>query len=187
MKRASLLIVLLFTTLLASSPVFAVEKMKIGKEKIEPGIRVEFIAETRDTITPENGNLPAQETDIHLEALVNWAELFPPKHELRGDYVPYLMVTAKITDEQSGKSEDVELVPHLSAGDGMHYAKNVKLPGADTDHYTLVFIIDPPKEGVVNFHSDWVKKFGANYFSQPVTFTYKNQNFAKVIHSHRKE
>lgn len=188
-KKAALhsKLILILAILFIASPVFAVEKVTIGKGKIDPGIHVEFIAETRDSIVPENSNLAKQDTDIHLEALVNWAEMFPPKHELRGDFVPYLTITATITDEQSGKSENIELLPHLSAGDGLHYARNVKLPGMDTDQYALTFTIEPPKEGMVNFHSDWAKKFGSNYFSQPASFAYKNQSFAKVIHSDRKE
>lgn len=174
--------------LVAISPAaFAAEKLKIGEETIEPGIKTQFVAETRDAIVPAEDNPAPPDTDIHLEALVNWSDSSPPVHELRGQFVPYLSVSALIVDEQTGKEEDIDLLPHLSASDGLHYARNVKLPGADQDRYTVTFTIAPPEEGEadMNYHSDWVKKYGAQVFAQPADFTYKNLDFTRVIHSRR--
>ncbi|MBV8938479.1 MAG: iron transporter [Alphaproteobacteria bacterium] len=183
-NHSSFLIIMLLAAAL-SSPAFALERMVLGQQSFSPGIKAKFVAETRDIIIPPQQNLPTQDTDVHLEAFIHWAEFFPPKSALRGEFIPFLNVYARVTDETTGKSGGTQLLPHLSASDGMHYGRNIKLPGAATDRYAITFTINPPYEGELNYHSDWVRKYGATLFNQPEVFTYSGLDFSKIVRSER--
>ena len=63
-------------------------------------------------------------------------------------------------NEQSGKSQSIQLTPHLNLSDGLHYAQNVKLPGDDDQTYQLTFNVHPPVGGMLGIHSDWLQSFG---------------------------
>ena len=91
-----------------------------------------------------------EDYDIHLEADVSALE-----NKLGygvGDWVPYLTVDYKVTDEASGDVAADGTFMVMSASDGPHYGANIKLPEAGK--YTLTFTIHSPIENGYLLHVD---------------------------------
>ena len=67
MKKYTLFIFLIFLTVNICS-----QELIIGEERIEPGIVLIFEGAIKDEVFPKNNNLKINETNIHIEARVNW-------------------------------------------------------------------------------------------------------------------
>ena len=142
----------------------------LGTETISPGISLTFEAAARDAIYPPKQFLNEDQSDLHLEVLARWNQDAPANFPI-GGHVAYLQVDVEIVNEQSGKSQSIQLTPHLNLSDGLHYAQNVKLPGDDDQTYQLTFSVHPPTGGMLGIHSDWLQSFGeALLESQTVVF-----------------
>ena len=142
----------------------------LGTKSISPGISLTFEAAARDAIYPAEQFLHAEQTDVHLEVLAQWNQNAPTGFPT-GGHVAYLQVDVEIVNEQSRKSQSIQLTPHLNLSDGLHYAQNVKLPGSDNQTYELTFRITPPARGILGIHSDWLRSFGKELLeTQTVVF-----------------
>ena len=164
------------------------QEMIIGQETIEPGIALTFEGAPKDDVTPYEQNLAEAKTDVHIEVLTNWAtdpDVDVPEGVTRGGFVGFLHFYATITNEETGRTENVELIPHVTLGDAMHYARNVSLPGEADDPYTVRFDARPPNETELAFHKSWRDAHGSPLF-QPVSFTYKSLDFAAVAAATRR-
>jgi len=96
------------------------------------------------------GNESIEDFNIHLEADVSALE-----NNLGfgvGDWVPYMTVDYKVTNEESGDVAAEGSFMVMSASDGPHYGANVKLPDAGT--YTLEFTFHSPEENGYLLHID---------------------------------
>ena len=91
-----------------------------------------------------------EDYNIHLEADV--AALENKLGYGVGDWVPYLTVDYKITNEESGSEAASGTFMVMSASDGPHYGANVKLPDAGT--YTVEFTFHSPAENNYLLHTD---------------------------------
>jgi len=76
--------------------------MILGTEKITKDITVVFEGAPRDKIfsSPSNLHLSKSETDVHIEALINWNEGIDIPSQIPGSFIPYLQVRAKITNQK---------------------------------------------------------------------------------------
>lgn len=181
------LLVLLMAFSVASSPA-AAQEMIIGEQTIDPGIQLVFEGAPKDDVTPYEQNLAEDKTDIHLEVLTNWStdpEVTVPEGAQRGGFVAYLHFFATIKNEATGKTEKVALIPHVTLGDAMHYARNVSLPGAATDPYSVTFEVLPPEPTELAFHKSWRDAHGTPLI-QPHTFTFESLNFEEMTAATRR-
>lgn len=163
-------------------------EMVIGEEVVGPGIAITFEGAIKDDVTPREKNLPESETDVHIEALVNWTEdesVPVPEGATRGGFVGYLHLYAEVTNERTGQVNSVSLVPHITMGDNMHYARNMALPGARTDSYMVTFFVEPPQELELSFHKSWRDEYGNQLF-EPVSFTYEGLDFEEIATATRR-
>ena len=152
------------------------EEMVIGKKSISPGIEFIFEAAPKDTIFPNSLYLSENETDIHIEMLINWSDKSPPGSP-NGGFIPYLDVSATIQNSK-GKVINVKLTPHLNISDNLHYAQNIQLPGSIDDLYDVTIYINPPKEGELGIHYDWKEKYG--FLLKQNKFEYKSLSFKEI-------
>jgi uncharacterized protein involved in high-affinity Fe2+ transport len=174
-------------TLGLASPAIAQEAI-LGEETIEPGIDLVFEAAPKDDVTPYAQNLAESKTDVHIEVLTSWSEdpnVEVPEGATRGGFVGYLHFFATVTNEQTGQTKKVELIPHVTLGDAMHYARNMSLPGSPNDTYTVAFDVRPPEATELAFHKSWRDAHGSPLF-QPQTFTYTGLNLADVAAATRR-
>ena len=87
MKKYTLYIFLFFLTVNIFS-----QELIIGKERIEPGIVLIFEGAIKDEVFPKNNNLKINETNIHIEARVNWDTTNIPVGTPAGGFIPYLRI-----------------------------------------------------------------------------------------------
>ena len=173
--------VALLVSLLAAPSAQAQERV-LGEEIIEPGIQLTFEAAPQDDVTPYDQNLSEEATDVHLEVLVGWSEdesVDVPEGVTRGGFVGYLQFFATVTNEETGRQTKVDLIPHVTLGDAMHYARNISLPGDPDDPYTVTFDVRPPAKTELAFHESWREAHGRPLF-EAQTFTYEGLDLAEV-------
>ncbi len=166
---------------LGATPVAAQEQV-LGKETVPPGIQMTFEAAPQDDVTPYDQNLSEEATDVHLEVLVGWSEdpsVDVPDGVTRGGFVGYLTFFATVTNEQTGRQKTVDLIPHVTLGDAMHYARNISLPGDPDDTYAVTVDVRPPGETEMAFHESWREAHGTPLF-EAQTFTYDELDLSGV-------
>jgi len=100
---------------------------------------------------------------VHLEV-----DVHATKDETHGfaedSWIPYLTVHYQLEKIGSHFHERGELVP-MTAGDGPHYANNIKMDGPG--QYHLTYVIDPPSSNGFIRHTD--KATGVPGWWSPVT------------------
>ena len=177
MKR--LLDLFLFGLLISSSSFINAEEQIIGKGNLSNDIEIVFEAAPKDTLYNNSRNvLSEKETDIHIEALVNWNNNINISGQLPEAFIPYLVILSEITNENTGEIRTIELTPHINLSDGFHYAQNIKLPGLRTDSYKVKFTISVDEKNLT-YHHDWKKLYSYPLFNKKV-FNYSNLDFKKM-------
>ena len=156
----------------------------IGKEVVDPGIVFIFEGAIKDEIYPKSLHLDENETNVHIEARVNWDIENIPKGAVPGGFIPYLNITAKITNQDNGLRSFIDLTPHINLIDNFHYARNIYLPGSDEDLYSIEFSITPPQPAKIALHKDWKLIYG-NKILKGYKFFFKNVDFKEISRSRR--
>jgi len=157
----------------------------IGEEKIPPGIIIIFEGAVKDKIHPSSLHLPEHQTDVHIEARVNWGSYNVPKGAVSGGFIPYLHITALVKNSITGLRTFVDLKPHINLIDNFHYARNISLPGSIKDRYDIEFKISPPSNIELASHNDWNEQYGKNLLNE-YTFNYKRVNFEQIAKTSRR-
>ena len=171
-----------FLSLLFS--LFQSPELIIGQEKVPPGIVFIFEGAVKDKIYPASLHLPENQTHVHLEARVNWDDKQIPKGATPGGFIPFLHITATVTNSKSGQQLFVDLKPHINLIDNFHYARNIALPGSIKDNYNVQFNILSPSNIELALHNDWTEKYGKNLLND-YTFYYKGVNFKQIAEAIR--
>ena len=167
-----------------TSYVYSAEQI-ISVEELSENIIVTFEAAPKDTVFNDSiRQLSEKETDIHIEALVNWSDDTQIEGQLAKGFIPYVSITSEIINENSGQKKVIKLTPHVNLSDGFHYAKNIKLPGLRTDKYKLKFTIKPNGEALT-YHMDWKEKYPYPIFKRKV-FEYSNLDFKETSEATRR-
>ena len=164
------------------------QELIIGSEYVKPGIRFIFEGAIKDDVKPYDMHLPESDTDVHIEARVNWEsdpDLEVPEGAVRGGFIPYLFVRAVVTNEKTGAIADVMLSPHINNIDNFHYARNMKLPGGIDELYSVAFYLSPPGSHELSTHLDWRSAYGEQLM-QPVTFRYSGVDFEEIAKASRR-
>jgi|TARA_B110000483_G_scaffold6528_1_gene7735 uncharacterized protein involved in high-affinity Fe2+ transport len=160
------------------------QELVIAEERVEPGIIFVFEGAIKDHIMPSSMHLKENQTNVHIEARVNWDINNVPAGTPLGGFIPYLHITAKVTNEKSGLSTFIDLLPHINLIDNFHYARNISLPGAISDLYSVDFNIIPPTQIELALHNDWAKMYGKELFTGK-TFKYINVDFEEIANARR--
>ena len=160
------------------------QELIIGEERIEPGLLFIFEGAIKDHVSPSSLHLEEKQTNVHIEARVNWDIINIPKGAPSGGFIPYLHITAQIINEKTGLSTFIDLLAHINLIDNFHYARNISLPGKIDDLYTVKFSIVPPTNIELALHNDWNKKYGNSLFKNS-KFTYEKVNFEDIAKASR--
>ncbi|MAV64324.1 MAG: hypothetical protein CBD97_01140 [Pelagibacteraceae bacterium TMED237] len=171
-------------TLVTFNYVLSAPELVIGEERVEPGIIFIFEGAIKDHVMPMAMHLSEDQTNIHIEARVNWDTKNTPEGTPEGGFVPYLHMTAMVTNQKTGLKTFVDLVPHINLIDNFHYARNISLPGAVDDLYSVQFNILPPTHIDLSLHKDWLDNYG-NELMNECKFSYKNVDFSEIAKSKR--
>ena len=160
------------------------QELVIGEERVEPGIVLIFEGAIKDVIEPKSNNLSVEETNVHIEARVNWDSNNIPDGTPVGGFIPYLKISSTVLNEKTGLKTFIDLTPHINLIDNFHYARNISLPGEIDDLYTVEFKINAPHQFDLAFHKDWMEKFGKGLFKN-TSFKYENVDFEEIAKANR--
>ena len=176
---------LLYLILLLNLNFSISQELIIGKETIDPGIVFIFEGAVKDHVMPIGMHLKENETNVHIEARVNWDVRNTPNGSPEGGFVAYLHITSKVTNQKTGLSTFIDLIPHINLIDNYHYARNISLPGKKDELYTVEFNVIPPTNIELSLHKDWLDKYG-NQLMTNQYFLYENVNFEVIANATRK-
>ena len=176
---------LLYLILLLNLNFSISQELIIGKETVDPGIVFIFEGAIKDHVMPNKMHLSENETNIHIEARVNWANNNTPAGAPAQGFVAYLHITAKVINQETGLSTFIDLLPHINLIDNYHYARNISLPGKTSDLYSVEFNVLPPTNIELSLHKDWSENYG-NRLMVEQTFFYENVNFNEIANATRK-
>ena len=136
------------------------QELIIGEERVEPGIVFIFEGAVKDEVYPMSVNLLENQTNVHIEARVNWDSKKIPEGTPGGGFIPYLKISSIVTNQSTGLKTFVDLLPHINLIDNFHYARNISLPGKKNDMYSVEFFVNAPSKYDLFFHRDWKQMFG---------------------------
>ena len=174
----------LFTAILNVTSSHAVELI-IGEKRVEPGIVFIFEGAIKDQVLPASMHLAEAETHIHIEARVNWDSDNIPKGTPAAGFVPYLHITAQVTNQKTNLSSFIDLLPHINLVDNFHYARNMSLPGSIEDLYRVKFSVSKPTSHELALHKDWLVQYGETLLEDQV-FEYKDVDFKEIASASRR-
>ena len=120
----------------------------------------------------ENG-LSVEDSDIHIEADISANE-----NEVGfgvGDWVPYLTVDYKITNQDTQTVAAEGTFMAMAASDGPHYGANIKLPEAGK--YTLTFTIHSPIENGYLLHVDEETGVTGRFWTEPLVVNFTDWEY----------
>ena len=160
------------------------QELIIGEETVRPGIVFIFEGAVKDHVIPEGMHLKENQTNIHIEARVNWDTDDIPEGTPSGGFVAYLHITAKVTNQNSGMSTFIDLLPHINLVDNYHYARNISLPGNADDLYSVEFNVLPPTNIELSLHKDWLDNYGGRLMKE-YSFSYENVDFEEIANASR--
>ena len=163
---------------------YANPELVIGEERVDPGIVFIFEGAIKDHIMPMMMHLDENQTNVHIEARVNWDEKNIPEGTPAGGFVPYLHITAMVTNQNTGLRTFIDLLPHINLIDNFHYARNISLPGSPDDLYSVKFNIIPPTHIDLALHKDWLDTYGKQLMSG-TNFSFKDVDFSEIARAKR--
>ena len=174
---------IIFSIIFISNISFS-QELIIGEERIDPGIILIFEGAIKDEVFPKSNNLNVNDTNIHIEARVNWDTKNTPPGTPPGGFIPYMKINSRIVNTSTGLSTYIDLLPHINLIDNFHYARNISLPGKISDKYDVIFNVLPPSSYDLNLHKDWNEGYGNKLFNGQ-TFRYSNVDFEEIAKANR--
>jgi len=145
---------------------YAFKEYPIGDEKEMNRMVIAAVYLQAVDMEPRGMDLPASQADIHLEADIH-ATKGQPNGFGAGEWIPYLTVTYRLINTDTGKTKNGTFMPMVAA-DGPHYGSNIKMMGPG--NYDLTFTIESPIKQGFGRHSDkdtgvgkWFKTFSVDY------------------------
>ena len=105
--------ILLFTIFFFALNNVSSQELIIGEERVEPGIVFIFEGAIKDTVHPESTNLLEDETNVHIEARVNWDATNIPDGAIPDGFIPYLRISSTVYNETNGLKTFVDLTLSL--------------------------------------------------------------------------
>ena len=139
----------------------------IGEEVRKNNMSVAGVYLKPIDMEPRGVDRAASLSDIHLEADIK-ATKGNKNGFGAGEWIPFLTVTYKITNIDTGKSRVGTLMP-MVAIDGPHYGANVKMLGVG--NYVVEYTIEPPSRKGFGRHTD--KDSGVGKWFKPFTTVHK--------------
>jgi hypothetical protein len=149
-----------------SMTAFGFKEYPIGEEKELNHMVIAAVYLKAIDMEPRGMDLPASQADIHLEADIH-ATKGNPTGFGAGEWVPYLSVTYRLKNLDTGKVKNGTFMPMVAA-DGPHYGSNIKMMGPG--NYQLTYTVESPSKQGFGRHSDqetgvgkWFSTFAVDY------------------------
>lgn len=114
---------------------------------------------------------PAADSDMHFEIDVKTTEQASEIGFEPDQFMPYLKITPKLTEKNTGEVVDLGTLMPMIAVDGPHYGNNVKLkPGL----YTVELSIQSPADDFMLHTGNDTSAVSGRFWSEPLKVTFDN-------------
>ncbi len=118
---------------------------------------------------PRGIDMPASLADIHMECDIH-ATKGNPNGFGAGEWIPYLTVTYRLENKDTGKVANGTFMP-MVAKDGPHYGSNLKMMGPG--NYNIAYTIEPPSKQGFGRHTDEASGVGKWFDAFTVDYDFK--------------
>ncbi|MBI2569023.1 MAG: iron transporter [Candidatus Schekmanbacteria bacterium] len=122
----------------------------IGLPQVRYGMEIAAVYLQPIQMDPEMSHEKHEKADVHLEADIH-ASTGNPNGFGEGEWIPYLTVTYKLTNLDTGQTVEGTMMP-MVASDGPHYGDNVIMPGVG--RYQVEYTVDNPRKNGFGRHTD---------------------------------
>ena len=139
----------------------------VGDEFIQPGVAFKVRVTSAIEMTPDKQQLASKKADLAVIAEAYWTRDINktvPGNSPRGGFVPFLKIKVEIKNKITGKITFIDLQPHLSMTQSMHYARNFMLPEGTGDKYEVSVSVSPPDVSELSLGADWRGAHGSRLF-----------------------
>lgn len=165
--KKTLVATALMAGILSSPSALAFKEYPIGEAVEMNGMEIAAVYLQPVDMEPRGMGLSAKESDIHLEADIHAIEGNANGFG-EGEWVPYLTIAYKLTNVDTGKTQEGNFMP-MVASDGPHYGANIKMMGVG--NYKVTYHIDPPPKAGMHRHTD--SDTGVAKFWKPFDVSYE--------------
>ncbi|MEA5117734.1 MAG: iron transporter [Propionicimonas sp.] len=125
-------------------------------------------------IDMEHGTMampPASESDMHFEIDIKTTEKAKDIGFEAEQFMPYLKITPKLTEKNTGKVVELGTLMPMIASDGPHYGNNIKLePGL----YTVELSIQSPADDFMLHTGKDTSGVKGRFWTEPLKVTFDN-------------
>lgn len=135
---------------LAAKDIQAFVEYPIGLPQVRYGMEIAAVYLQPIKMDPPMSSEKEEKTDIHLEADIHASDQNPNGFG-HGEWIPYLTVTYKLTNLDSGQTVEGHMMP-MVASDGPHYGDNVIMSGIG--RYKVQYTIENPSKNGFGRHTD---------------------------------
>ncbi len=162
----SVAVIALVLVFVAARDIQAFVEYPIGLPQVRYGMEITAVYFQPIKMDPPMSSEKEEKADIHLEADIR-ASSQNPNGFGEGEWIPYLTVTYKLTNLDSGQTVEGHMMP-MVASDGPHYGDNVIMPGIG--RYKVQYTIENPTKNGFGRHTDkatgvrpWFTAFGMEW------------------------
>ncbi|MGC3955959.1 MAG: iron transporter [Propionicimonas sp.] len=114
---------------------------------------------------------PASESDMHFEIDIKTNEKAKDIGFEAEQFLPYLKITPKLTEKNTGKVVELGTLMPMIASDGPHYGNNIKLePGL----YTVELTIQSPADDFMLHTGKDTSGVKGRFWNEPLKVTFDN-------------
>lgn len=155
--------------------VVGINELEVGDSGPQvAGDYIEVAAVYFQAVDMEHGTMampPASESDMHFEIDIKTTEKAKEIGFEADQFLPYLKITPKLTEKNTGKVVELGTLMPMIASDGPHYGNNIKLePGL----YTVELTIQSPADDFMLHTGKDTSGVQGRFWSEPLKVTFDN-------------
>ncbi len=159
----------------ADPNVVGINELEVGDSGPQvAGDYIEVAAVYFQAIDMEHGTMampPASESDMHFEIDIKTTDKAKEIGFEADQFLPYLKITPKLTEKNTGKVVELGTLMPMIASDGPHYGNNIKLePGL----YTVELTIQSPADDFMLHTGKDTSGVQGRFWTEPLKVTFDN-------------
>ena len=159
----------------ADPNVIGINELEVGDSGPQvAGDYIEVAAVYFQAVDMEHGTMampPASESDMHFEIDIKTTEKAKEIGFEADQFLPYLKITPKLTEKNTGKVVELGTLMPMIASDGPHYGNNIKLePGL----YTVELTIQSPADDFMLHTGKDTSGVQGRFWTEPLKVVFDN-------------
>ncbi|MFT3876497.1 MAG: iron transporter [Propioniciclava sp.] len=157
-----------------STNVAGIDEKDVGNSGPQDAGYIEVNAVYFQAVDMEHGSMampPASDSDMHFEIDIKTTDKAKEIGFEAGQFLPYLKITPKLTEKNTGEVVELGTLMPMIAVDGPHYGNNIKLkPGL----YKVELTIQSPADDFMLHTGNDTSAVEGRFWSEPLKVTFDN-------------